>query len=132
MNEDALLRFREEFPILAKANYLISNSLGAMPRGAAAGLAKYADSWATRGVRAWGEGWWEMAVKTGDLVAPMLGVAAGETTMHQNVTIATAVFLSALDFRGERKKLVMIDLEFPSLQYLYHRHPDAEIVTIKS
>src|SRR6185369_17206389 len=60
------------------------------------------------------------------------GVGAGEVTMHQNVTIATAVFLSALDFRGPRKKLVMLDLEFPSLQYLYHRHPDAEIVTIKS
>src|SRR6185369_11054653 len=60
------------------------------------------------------------------------GVGAGEVTMHQNVTIATAVFLSALDFRGARDKLVMVDLEFPSLQYLYHRHPDAEIVTIKS
>src|SRR5439155_12554397 len=79
-----------------------------------------------------GEGWWEAAVKTGDLVALLLGVGPGETTMHQNVTIATAVFLSALDFRGERNRLVMIDLEFPSLQYLYHRHPDAEIVVVKS
>ncbi len=129
---DPLLRFREEFPILAKSNYLISNSLGAMPRGAAEGLSRYAESWATRGVRAWGEGWWEMAVKTGDLVAPLLGVKPGQVTMHQNVTIATAIFLSSLDFRGERKKLVMVDLEFPSLQYLYHLHPDAEIVTIKS
>ncbi len=129
---DDLLAFRPEFPILAKTNYLISNSLGAMPRGAAEGLARYADAWATRGVRAWGEGWWEMAVKTGDLVAPLLGVGAGQVTMHQNVTIATAIFLSALDFRGDRKKLVMVDLEFPSLQYLYHRHPDAEIVTVKS
>src|SRR6185369_11403841 len=60
------------------------------------------------------------------------GVGAGEVTMHQNVTIATAVFLSALDFRGARNKLVMVDLEFPSLQYLYHRHPDAEIVVVKS
>jgi kynureninase len=133
---DALLRFRGEFPILAKTNYLISNSLGAMPRAAAEGLARYADTWANRGVRAWGEGWWEMAVATGDLVAPLLGVGRGEVTMHQNVTIATAVFLSALDFRvgggNRRTKLVMVDLEFPSLQYLYHRHPDAEIVTVSS
>ena len=134
---DALLKYRDDFPILAKTNYLISNSLGAMPLAAAEGLARYADSWATRGVRAWGEGWWEMAVGTGDLVAPLLGVGKGELTMHQNVTIATAVFLSALDFRvggskHARNKLVMVDLEFPSLQYLYHRHPDAEIVTVKS
>jgi len=129
---DPLLTFRGEFPILAKTNYLISNSLGAMPRGAAEGLSKYAETWATRGVRAWGEGWWESAAKTGDLVAPLLGVGAGEVTMHQNVTLATAIFLSAIDFKGPRRKLVTVDLEFPSLQYLYHRHPDAEIVTVKS
>ena len=129
---DPLLRFRDEFPILAGTTYLISNSLGAMPRGAREGLMRYADAWATRGVRAWGEGWWESAVTTGDLVAPLLGVGRGEVTMHQNVTIATAVFLSAMDFRGPRTKLVIVDMEFPSLQYLYHRHPDAEIVTVKS
>src|SRR5258705_6257174 len=105
---DDLLRFRDQFPILAKSNYLISNSLGAMPRGAREGLLRYADAWATRGVRAWGEGWWESAVATGDLVAPLLGVRrrplTSPITMHQNVTIATAVLLSALDFTRPREE----------------------------
>lgn len=133
--DDPLLRFRDEFPILGRTNYLISNSLGAMPRGAAEGLRRYADTWETRGVRAWGDavdGWWDMSVKTGDLLAPILGVGVGETTFHQNVTIASALFLSCLDFRGPRNKLVVIDVDFPSLQYLYHRHPDAQVVTVKS
>ena len=30
---DDLLRFRAEFPILERTTYMISNSLGAMPRG---------------------------------------------------------------------------------------------------
>ena len=30
--EDPLLAFREEFPILASTSYLVSNSLGPMPR----------------------------------------------------------------------------------------------------
>ena len=30
---DELLRFRAEFPILERTTYMISNSLGAMPRG---------------------------------------------------------------------------------------------------
>ena len=30
---DSLLRFRSEFPILERTTYMISNSLGAMPRG---------------------------------------------------------------------------------------------------
>jgi kynureninase len=59
-------------------------------------------------------------------------VQRGEVTMHQNVTIATAVLLSALDFRGPRDELVLVDMEFPSLQYLYHRHPDAKLVTVRS
>lgn len=135
MTADPLLRFRDEFPILGRTNYLISNSLGAMPRGAADGLARYARSWETRGVRAWGdpdEGWWDMAVRTGDLLAPILGTGRGETTFHQNVTIASAIFLSCLDFRGPRNRIVLIDVDFPSLQYLYHRHPDAEVVTVRS
>ncbi len=129
---DPLLRFRERFPILARTNYLISNSLGAMPAATRDRLVAYADTWAARGVRAWGEGWWEMAVTTGDLLAPILGVGRGEACFHQNVTLASAVFLSALDFRGPRNRLVTVDLEFPSLQYLYHRHADAEIVTVRS
>ena len=56
--EDSLLRWRKEFPILERTTYLISNSLGAMPRGASDSMQEYADTWATRGVRAWAEGWW--------------------------------------------------------------------------
>ena len=56
---DALLRFREEFPILATTNYLVSNSLGAMPRDVAGQLKDYTREWETRGVRAWAQGWWD-------------------------------------------------------------------------
>jgi len=52
---DDLTRWRDEFPILSRTVYMISNSLGAMPRAAAQSLAEYADTWATRGVRAWEE-----------------------------------------------------------------------------
>ncbi|MCP4007823.1 MAG: aminotransferase class V-fold PLP-dependent enzyme [bacterium] len=130
--DDPLLRFRDQFPILDQTTYLISNSLGAMPLGARAGLKDYADAWQTRGVRAWSEGWWEMAVNTGDLLGPLLGTGPGEVSFHLNVTLASAVFLSALSLRGNRNKLVVVDLEFPSLQYLYNQHPDAEIVTIRT
>ena len=63
---DELLKWRSEFPILDKAVYLISHSLGAMPRATYDRLHEYADAWATRGVRAWAEGWWDMPVTVGD------------------------------------------------------------------
>ena len=53
-----LATLRSEFPILSTSNYMISNSLGAMPRGVEASLQEYATAWATRGVRAWAERWW--------------------------------------------------------------------------
>ena len=117
---DDLLKWRGEFPILDRSTYLISNSLGAMPRGVYDSMRAYADSWAERGVRAWEEGWWEMAVAVGDKIAPLIGAKAGEISLHQNVTLIQAVIASCFDFRGTRNKIIMTDLEFPSVQYFYH------------
>ncbi len=117
---DDLLKWRAEFPILDKTTYMISNSLGAMPRGVYEGMRAYADSWGERGVRAWEEGWWEMAVSVGDKIAPLIGAGSGEISLHQNVTLIQAVISSCFDFRGPRNKVVMTDLEFPSIQYFYH------------
>jgi kynureninase len=117
---DELLKWRGEFPILERTTYLISNSLGAMPRGVYDEMRAYADLWGERGVRAWEEGWWEMAVNVGDQIAPLIGAGRGEISLHQNVTLIQAVISSCFDFRGPRNKVVMTDLEFPSIQYFYH------------
>jgi kynureninase len=117
---DDLLKWRGEFPVLERTTYLINNSLGAMARGVYDSLRAYADSWAERGVRAWEEGWWEMAVGVGDKIAPLIGAEPGGISLHQNVTLTQAVISSCFDFRGPRNKVVMTDLEFPSIQYFYN------------
>jgi kynureninase len=117
---DPLLSFRPEFPILDRTTYLISNSLGAMPRSVFDSLHFYAESWATRGVRAWEEGWWDMAVAVGNKITPLIGAQPGEISLHQNVTLTQAVISSCFDYRSPRNKIVMTDLEFPSIQYFYH------------
>ena len=131
---DELLKWRDEFPILDRTTYLISNSLGAMPRGVFEGVRAYADCWAERGVRAWEEGWWDMAVDVGDKIAPLIGAHPGEISLHQNVTQTQAVISSCFDFRGPRNKIVMTDLEFPSIQYFYHeqRRSGARIELVPS
>ena len=118
---DELLKWRGEFPILGRSTYLISNSLGAMPRGDYDALSGYADSWAERGVRAWEEQWWDLASSVADQISPLIGAGPGEISLHQNVTTTQAVIASCLDFRGPRNKVVMTDLEFPSVQYFYHQ-----------
>ena len=116
---DPLLRFRDEFPILSSSTYLVSNSLGAMPRGVPERLAEYAEQWATRGVRAWAEGWWSMPVSVGDGIAPLIGARDGEVAMVPNVSFAQAQILSALDYDKGRDTIVMTELDFPSVRYVY-------------
>ncbi|MEX2151840.1 MAG: aminotransferase class V-fold PLP-dependent enzyme [Gemmatimonadaceae bacterium] len=118
---DPLLAYRSEFPILERSTYLVSNSLGAMPRTVADRLAEYVDDWAELGVRAWSKrgGWWEMPVKVGDEIGPLIGAAAGEVVMTPNVTMAQASVLSALDYPARRNRIVMTALDFPSVSYVY-------------
>jgi kynureninase len=131
---DPLLSWRAEFPIVETCTYLVSHSLGAMPRRTAANLQEYADRWATRGVRAWHEGWWEIGRTVGDMLAPILGVARGTISMHQNVTVAMGVIASCHMFDGPRRKIVMTDLEFPSNMYLFEgfRRYGADVVYVPS
>jgi kynureninase len=117
---DDLLNWRSEFPILGHTTYLISNSLGAMPRAVYDGLRAYADAWGERGVRAWEDCWWDLPGVVADRIAPLIGARPGEISLHQNVTTTQAVITSCFDFRGPRNKVVMTDLEFPSVQYFYH------------
>jgi kynureninase len=125
-----LAAWRHEFPILASTTYLISNSLGAMPRAAATALDKYAQTWAKRGVRAWEEGWWEMPVVVGDMVAAIIGAPGGTVTMHQNVTLAEAIVLSCFEPRGSRNTIVCEDGNFPSVQYLYAAQPGLRVTPV--
>ncbi len=116
---DELLKWRGQFPILERSTYLISNSLGAMPQGVYGKLGEYAETWATRGVRAWEETWWDLARQVGERLGGLLGAPSGTLSLHQNVTLTEAVVSSCFDFRGPRNKIVMVDLEFPSIIYFY-------------
>jgi len=119
MKPDPLLSFRPEFPILERCTYLVSNSLGAMPRTVADSLAQYVDDWGQLGVRAWGKGWWEMPLRVGDEIAPLIGAGNGEVVMVPNVTMAQAQVLSALEYKASRNRIVMTALDFPSVSYVY-------------
>jgi kynureninase len=119
---DDLLKWRSEFPILDQTVYLISHSLGAMPRETYTRLHDYAETWATRGVRAWAEGWWDLPVTTGNEVARIIGADPGSVVMHQNVSICQSLILSCFEPTPKRNKIVYSELNFPSVMYVYEAH----------
>jgi len=135
---DELLKWRAEFPILDQAVYLISHSLGAMPRATYDRLHEYADVWATRGVRAWAEGWWNMPLTIGNEVGRIIGADPKTVVMHQNVSICQSLILSCflpLPESSKRRKIVYSELNFPSVMYVYEAHArehGLRIETVKS
>src|ERR1039457_3671040 len=131
---DPLLGWRAEFPILSHTTYMISHSLGAMPARTSKRVQEFADTWATRGIRAWEEGWWEMPVTVGNMVGAIIGAGEGEVVMQQNVSICQNVVTSCFDWRARRNKLVTDGLNFPSNNYIYHalQRSGARVVTVDS
>ena len=122
-------RYRDRFPILADTTYLVSHSLGAMPAAAADAVREYTETWATRGIRAWAEGWWDMPLAIGDEVAKIIGAPPRTVAMHQNVSVCQSLVLSCLEPTPRRNRIVFPELEFPSVMYVYEAHArDGDVV----
>jgi kynureninase len=128
---DELLAYRDRFPILGDCIYLINHSLAAMPAAAEARLLEYARTWRERGIRAGGEGWWELPLTVGDQLARILGAAPGTIVMHQNVTVAEEIVLSCFRNPGVRNRIVYEEANFPSVRYLYQAQHDLEVVAVE-
>jgi kynureninase len=126
-----LTAYRDRFPILRDTTYLINHSLGAMPAATEERLAEFARTWRERGIRAWGEGWWELPMTVGDQISRIIGAPPGSTVMHQNVAIAEAIVISC--FRPVdpgRNRVVYEEGNFPSVRYLYQAQPELEVVVV--
>jgi kynureninase len=134
MEGDELLGWRKEFPTLETTVHMISHSLGAMPRRTFQRMQEYAETWASRGIRAWEEGWWAMPVAVGDLIGPIIGAGAGEVVIEQNVSTCVATVLSCFDWAGRRNKIVSEAANFPSNLYQCHalEKLGARVVTVES
>ena len=131
---DPLLKWRDEFPILANTTYLVNHSLGAMPRRVYDRMHEYAETWATRGIRAWAEGWWSSPVDTGNLLARILGAPEGSVVMHQNVSVIQGLVASCFDYEAPRNRIVYTGMNFPTVMYVWEaqRRRGAEVVAVPS
>jgi kynureninase len=126
-----LSEYRDRFPILRDTTYLINHSLGAMPAVVEERLAEFARTWRERGIRAWGEGWWELPLTVGDQIGRIICAPPGSTVMHQNVAVAEAIVVSC--FRPvdpRRNRVVYEEGNFPSVRYLYQAQPELEVVVV--
>lgn len=122
-----LEEIRREFPIVSRCTYLISNSLGAVPRGVQERLGRFYSLWEREGVSAWSREWWDLARSVGDSVGALIGASPDEVTMLTHATQAHWVALSTAFRKGdeEKSRIVMTDLDFPSTIYAVSRIAEA-------
>jgi kynureninase len=102
-----------------------------MPARAEENVLEYTRMWKERGIRSWGEGWWEMPITVGDQIGRIIGAPPGSTVMHQNVTVAEMVVLSCFAQPGARNRIVYEEANFPSVRYLYQAQPALEVVVVE-
>lgn len=110
---------RKNFPILDNCIYLISNSLGAVPKQVKEDLDQFFTIWAEEGVTAWEKEWWLLSQKVGNKVGSLIGAEENTIAMMTNATLCHWVALSTkfASANGARNKVVMTDHDFPSVIY---------------
>ena len=110
--------YREQFPSLEDATYLVSHSMGAPPLGAREALAQYWQEWMHDGPEAW-ELWLPRIEEIADGIGAIIGAAPGTVFLGPNVSVLQAALATSLDFTGERNEVVYEALQFPSLTYVW-------------
>ena len=126
-------RFRERFPTLHDATYLVSHSMGAPPNAVRGVLEDYWSAWAQSGPEAW-EAWLPSVATIADGIGTLLAAAPGTVSLVPNVSIAQATIASALNFTPDRDRVVIEALQFPTVTYVWTAWEKygARIVTVPS
>nr|BBH91400.1 putative aminotransferase YcbU [Thermosporothrix sp. COM3] len=111
-----LLLYRNEFPILQRKTYFSSCSCGALSRRSSQNVTRFLDTWNEWGSQARQDLWLEEVARARNRFASIIGAQEHEVAIAPSVSVALSSIASALDY-SQRKKVVLSDMEFPSLAY---------------
>lgn len=126
-----LEHWRAEFPILARTTYLNSCSLGALSQRAEHRIAQFHEDWHSLGASAWYEIWLDRLAELRARVGGVLHAGESEIALAASVSAALTVIASALDYR-RRPRVVVSELDFPTLAYQWLARRDVEVVIVRS
>lgn len=131
---DGLKKFREEFHLPADKVYLCGNSLGPMPKRAAAALSQHMDKWRTCAVDGHFEApepWISMEEEASDLSVAIVGARyAHEVVVMNSLTVNLHLFLTAFyKPAGAKCKIIIEQHAFPSDTHAVISHVEARGVS---
>jgi kynureninase len=132
----SLESYRDEFPVVQRKSYLISASLGPISERSKRYLDEYVQAWETKGAPepVWFEDHFPRIRAVKQLFAGLIGADYEELAITTNVTMALASVLSCLDLSGERNRIVLTELDFPTDGHvaLAQRRRGAEVTFLRS
>ncbi|HEX2090990.1 MAG TPA: aminotransferase class V-fold PLP-dependent enzyme [Longimicrobiaceae bacterium] len=126
-----LERWRTEFPILQTRTYLNSCSLGALSRRSMGYLGEYQALWNTMGASAWYELWLGRIADLRRGVATLWNARQAEVAFSPSVSAALSSVASAVDYT-RRNRVVIAELDFPTLAYQWLARRGVEVVRVPS
>jgi kynureninase len=123
--------WRDEFPILSRKTYLNSCSLGALSRRALDSVATFHADWHEYGASAWYEIWVGRLAELRTRVAALVGAQPADVALCASTSAALSVLGSAFDY-SQRNRVVLAELDFPTVAYQWMVRPGVEVVRVPS
>jgi kynureninase len=123
--DDPLAPMRRRFALNPRTIYLNGNSLGVAPRAAVArARAVISEEWADGLIGSWNKaGWFALARRLGDKLAPLVGAAAGEIVVTDTLSVnlfklLCAALRLAASRNDDRRVIVAERGNFPTDLYI--------------
>src|SRR5256886_5717923 len=123
---------RAEFPLLAKYIYFNACSLGPLPRSGQAALHRYAQDWDEQGTPVGFPPWVPLLERFRGRVAEAPGPPAGSTTIAPWVSVALTTLASGLPVPRGRNKVLIGELDFPTVGHQWLSRPGFEVEFVPS
>jgi kynureninase len=121
---DSLARFRDAFELPEGVTYLAGNSLGPLPKAAAARVESTVwHDWAGRMVRAWSDsGWIDAPARVGGKIARLVGARPDEVIVADSTSVDLfKLIVAALEAAPGQGTLLGVKGEFPTDVYIAER-----------
>lgn len=115
---NALLKWRTHYPALEDCVYMVSHSMGCMPKKAKEDVLECMTLWEKHGADCWDE-WLPEVANSGNRIAKLLSAPKGSVSMHQNCSTAMSVVASCFEYTKDKHKIVYTDMQFPTISYVW-------------
>ncbi len=123
---------RTEFPLLDRFIYFNACSLGPLPERGRAALARYAQDWDEKGTPVWFSDWLPLLATFRDRVGDLLQAPPGTTAIAPSVSVALTTLATGLPLRPGRNKVLIGELDFPTIGHQWLSRPGYEVEFVPS